>query len=383
MKKKLKKGQLQLALVIAFILGSFIISKLLESTYKPPKKNNTSERILSVEASEISPIDYRMSFKTTGIIEAKNNINIVPEVTGRIIHVHEAFFPGGKFVKNEVLFEIDPRNFELDVQRSTAELIHAKTALYIEQAEADAAISEWEQLNGNREAPPLVARSPQLAESKANLKLAEAQLENSKLNLERTKFTLPFDGRVLNSDIAKGQYVTSGRSYGSVFNQKHLEVKTSLEPHQINLLLNTKDPEVIFHTNYLGKKDFHKGLFKRGFSSLDTGTRFATIRFNFVDSVNDLVPGIFSDIQVYGATVSNVMLLPPSSLQSQGIVWQIQDNQLHKWNPEVIDINNEYIAVKGINKPITIVTSYIPGGNEGMRVNICKSMENKKYSYDK
>src|SRR5690606_3237290 len=110
---------------------------------------------------------------------------IVPEVSGRVVFVHAAFFEGGQFAAGEVLFKIDPRDFELEVARREAEVARAQTVLELAEAESSAALGEWKQIHGKRPAPDLVARKPQMAEAAATLKSARAQLEEAKLRLER------------------------------------------------------------------------------------------------------------------------------------------------------------------------------------------------------
>lgn len=314
------------------------------------------------------PKSHRVSFDTTGTVEAKNEILIVPQVSGRVIVVNEAFFAGGSFEKEAVLFEIEPSDFVLDVERREADVARAITALELEQAEAEASIAEWRQINNDKEPPALVARAPQLSEAKANLKSARAQLEIAKLNLQRTKFTLPFNGRVLESDIAVGQFITAGQAYGKLFDHAALEVKASLDRQQLEWLLETKQPDIRFVTTHLGETLNHQGVFLRGASALDNNTRFAEVRFGFKDVVKAIIPGVFVDIEVYGPEMPNVMLLASSSRQSQNSFWTVDNDALVKWVPDIIYSDNDYIAVKGKSSPITVVTSRVAGGMEGMRI---------------
>ena len=364
-----RAGLLQLAIVLAFIIGSITLSKLLESGYDPPGQNGADDRILIVETTQVSPENYRISFETTGLVQARNEISVVPEVSGRVIAVHDTFFAGGKFYAGDVLFEIEPRDFQLNVKRLDADVARARTALEIEIAESKAALSEWQQLNGDNPVPDLVARKPHMAEARANLQSAEAQLGNVQLDLERTRFVLPFSGRVLTSEIAVGQYVMAGQRYGTVFNIASLEVRASLVDRQLDWLLNTTDPTINIIATYLGKKRHYEGLLKRAASSLDTGTRFATVHFAFRDKVEQLLPGVFAEINIQGPELDGITLLPSSALQSQNIVWQVtSENTLLRREPEIIYQDNDYIAVSGLNESVVVVTSRLSGATNGMRV---------------
>ena len=175
------KGLIQFILVIVFIAGSFAISFSLQSQKSSAGKNIGKERVVFVSAEVIQPEPYRISFDVTGNVEARADIGIVPQVQGRIIEMNENFFSGGLFKAGETLFRIEPRDFELEVQRLEAEVARARTTFNIEQAESKAALEEWRLINGSKKAPSLVARKPQKDEAWANLKAAKAQLENAKL----------------------------------------------------------------------------------------------------------------------------------------------------------------------------------------------------------
>ncbi len=364
-----KKGYIQLALVVFFIIGSFTVSKLLKTSYEMPGQNNAQDRILFVETEKVQPQSYRITFDTTGVVRARNQINVVPEVSGRVIQVHDAFFEGGYFEKDDVLFVIEPKDFQLEVRRLEAELARATTALELARAESEAARAEWQQINGEDDIPYLVARLPQLAEARANLLAAEAMLEDARLNLSRTQFSLPFSGRVVSSNVAIGQYVMAGQTYGVVFDTGSLEVSASLVDRQLEWLLNASNPYINISATFLGKRRHYSGQLKRAASNLDVGTRFATVYFSFKDETYDLLPGVFADIIIAGAQMDGVMLLPATALQSQGLVWLVKEGAiLESWQPEVIFMDDQVIAVKGLQSQVEIVTSQIAGATDGMQI---------------
>ncbi|MFT5702857.1 MAG: RND family efflux transporter MFP subunit [Rickettsiales bacterium] len=371
LKEKIKniiKKNIQLVAVIGFVIGALMISDSLKSNHDIAKNDRTSDRVIFVENKIISPEKHRVSFETTGNVEARGEIEIVAQVGGRIVDVHESFFSGGNFKKDEVLFQIDPRDFEFEVSNLEAQVAKAQTVLELEIAESKAALFEWKQINNDKKAPKLVAREPQLAEAKSNLKSAKASLGNAKLNLERTKFTLPFDGKVLDSSVALGGYISAGQSYGTVFDINSLEVRASLEDNKLRWLLGTNNPEITISTTYLGQTKEYQGKLKRSASSLNTATRFATVRFGFLEEIDDLLPGVFADIKIRGQQIDNVLLIDPSALQDQSTIWAIENDKLVKIEPEIIYSNSNYFVIKAENKEINVVISRLSGVSEGMKV---------------
>lgn len=365
------KGIIQLILVILLIAGSFLISNMLKSERVSMRGAGGEERRIFVETVTVSPQTHRVQFDTTGTVQSRGVIGIVPQIQGRIDTVSDNLFEGGTFTADEILFQVDPRDFKLEIQRLQAAVAQAQTALNIEKAEGEAALIDWRQLNGDKPVPPLVAREPQLKEAHANLQAARAQLANAKLDLERTKFSFPFDGRVISSDLEKGQFVMTGQSYGQVFDLSSLEVQASLEDKQLKWLLGSDNPKIKITANYLGEIKTYDGVLKRSAGSLDQQTRFARVSFGFSEENVDLLPGVFVDVDIEGSTLENVSVLPAEALQKEGHIWIVTtDNTLKKHIPEIIYSTDKNIIIEGLSTNSRVVTSRTAGATEGMEVNV-------------
>ena len=82
---------------------------------------------------------------------ARAMTNLVPQVSGRVVKISPNLVGGGKFKAGEVLLKIDPRDFELGVERAEAAVIRAEVKLETQQAEARAAEDEWNALHPGEE----------------------------------------------------------------------------------------------------------------------------------------------------------------------------------------------------------------------------------------
>lgn len=362
-------GQKQLAFVLLFIVGSIVLAQLLKSTYSLPSEREVPERIWVVETLTVSPQPERITFATTGTVEAKTEIQVVPRVTGRVEQVHPDFYDGGTFQADAKLFTVDPTDFAIEAKRLAAQRIRAASQLEVEHAEADAAIAGWKQLHGDEPIPYRVARKPQLAEAQANLQAVEAELESAQVALARTQFTLPFNGRVLSSNVATGQQVVANQSYGRVFDRRSLEIEASLPDQQLKWLLNAEEPEIWIEVVYLGESRRHRGQLLRAASSLDTGTRFATVRFGFKESMPDLIPGLFARIEVTGAPIPGAMRLPIEAVQDDGRIWLMNaESRLTPHEATLLFSDEHYAIVTGITNTVTVVVSRLSGATPGMQV---------------
>jgi membrane fusion protein, multidrug efflux system len=141
----------------------------------------------------------------TGRLEAVDTVQVRPRVGGYVDGVR--FTEGAVVQKGQVLFQIDPRPFQAEVSRLTAEVAANKAKLELSAANRQRAerLVQDEALSRS-EYDRLVSEEKA---QKAALDAAGAALEAARLNLEFTRITAPITGRVSRAIVTPGNLVTS------------------------------------------------------------------------------------------------------------------------------------------------------------------------------
>jgi RND family efflux transporter MFP subunit len=148
----------------------------------------------------------------TGRLQAVESVEIRPRVSGYIDKV--AFTEGGLVKKGDLLFVIDPRPYQAEYDRASADVKRYKTALALAKIEAtrvqrlkdSGAVSEEE----------LDERQSTVAQAEANVAGSGASLESAALNLSFTKVISPIAGRVSRAEVTRGNLVTGGINGGTL-----------------------------------------------------------------------------------------------------------------------------------------------------------------------
>jgi multidrug efflux system membrane fusion protein len=141
----------------------------------------------------------------TGRLQAVNTIEIRPRVSGSIDRV--AFADGARVKKGELLFQIDPRPFQAEVDRLLAERSRSVSDLALAKANharAERLISAHAISREDYER--LVAAQ---ASAQGALGAVEASLRAAHLNREFTEVRAAIDGHVSRALITAGNLVTS------------------------------------------------------------------------------------------------------------------------------------------------------------------------------
>ena len=138
---------LKIVLPIVVLLAGVAGAKLLGSFRKAPPRVERAAPGPLVEVLAAGVTNVPIVVEGHGEVVAKVAVEVVPQVAGRVVEVSPSMVAGGFFKANETLFVIEPRDYELGVDRSQAAVARAEVQLEREMAEAEVALQEWDELN--------------------------------------------------------------------------------------------------------------------------------------------------------------------------------------------------------------------------------------------
>ena len=143
----------------------------------------------------------------TGRLQAVDSVEVRPRVSGFVSAVR--FTEGAMVRRGDLLFQIDPRPFQAEVDRLRAELTRAQAT--VQRANSEFARAERLRDARTRSSNEEHDRRASFAqESAAQVAAVEAALRAAELNLEFTHVTSPINGRVSRAIVTEGNLVSSG-----------------------------------------------------------------------------------------------------------------------------------------------------------------------------
>lgn len=232
--------------ILILAIGVFAWMRL-RVPVEEPQPERREAQALQTERLELQRTDFPVILDSQGIVRAHFETVLTAQVGGTVVLVNPRFEDGAFFKKEEILLELDSADYESQLISAESNLARAEAALAQEEARANQARLNWDDM-GYTDAPsPLVLRVPQLKEARANVRAAQAELEQAERNLERTKIRAPFDGRVRERLVGLGQAVNATTPLGQIFASDTAEVRLPLTPRQlefVKLPSRTDDPPV-------------------------------------------------------------------------------------------------------------------------------------------
>ena len=368
MKIPISAGMLQIIAIIVLMVLALLFSRAPseEDVLEKSTLKIAENRVVDVPyVSVATPISTENSIEVrgTGSIVVRNSIDLVPQVGGRVIWVDESFRTGGSFSANKTVLRIDPKDFELAVAQAKADRLSAESFFKLTKAESDAAKSNYAILKPDQKAPPLVAKTPQLEQAKAQIAGSVAREQIAKLDLARTNFSLPFNGRVVDSQAEVGQLLNRGQKFGEAFDIDSIEALVPISPKDLSLL----EPAVGRSVQLLLRERTLNATVVRASPNLDKRTRFAQLYLS-IENGTRLYPGSFIDVIIKGPKRKNTVLLPEAAEQINESVWTVDNGKLKKVRPKFINRTLAGIVVEEFELGEGVVLGTVPGAKEGMAV---------------
>jgi multidrug efflux system membrane fusion protein len=142
----------------------------------------------------------------TGRLEAVDAVEVRPRVSGYVQRV--AFSQGSEVRRGDVLFVIDPRPYQAELDRAAAELQRVRSQARAGRSEVERARTLVDKQAISRE--EFESRTSAVQEAAASIRAAESAVARARLDLEWTRVRAPIDGRVGRAEVTEGNLVQGG-----------------------------------------------------------------------------------------------------------------------------------------------------------------------------
>lgn len=316
-----------------------------------------------VHAISIPAREHQYRVASQGSVLPRTDIQLVAEVPGRVVAVSSSFAAGGFFEAGDVLVEIDARDYELARTRAQAALAEAEVRLQREEAEAEVARREWQAL-GAGEPVALVLREPQLAEARAVVESARANLRLAERDLERCRIQAPFAGRVWNKKVDAGQFLARGEPVGRVYAVDYAEVRLPLpldETGYLDLPLEfrgesrAEGPRVTLKARLGGRTHAWEGRIVRTEGEIDAKTRMLTavarVENPYARGSSGRPPlavGLFVEADIEGRSAGRVVLAPRAALRDDQRLMVVDAERRLRFRPvEILRFEWDRVVIGG------------------------------------
>ena len=324
-----------------------------------------------------------------GSVMPAREVEIHPEVSGRVIEVHPSLEPGGIIPAGEMLLKIDPEEYELALSQAQGALAEAEAALEVEKGRQLVAKREWDLFGKDMQnaelGESLALREPQLRQAEARIASQLSLVKQAELELKRTRITAPFDVLVLSEQVDVGQIVSPGSSVASLAGADRFWIQVSLPIDRLSAVLEAAgqghDTVHIF-SDVEGSGDTGvPGRVVRHLGQVDPESRMSQLLLEVIDPL-DLEPheatraplalNTYVRADLDAGTLEDTLSIPRRGLRENGEVWVVDsENRLQVRAAEILWRQGEVLAIaNGIRPGDRVVISPLDDLIPGMEVRV-------------
>ena len=417
--------------VLVLVAGGVITRQVIRNQPKPEIVLPAAPRRF-VRTMLLKKQNKTFRVKGFGTVRPKTELSIVPEVSGKVVERSLGFRTGGFIRKGELLFQIDPADYKLAIERRKADIgqLRADIARLRQeeknhQADLNIARSHLELVSQEIQRNKKLRRQGvissarydqsqqnflrqertvqsiknalallpvQLRQKRAALEANRSELKRAILQLSRTKNVAPFDARVRETSLDVGDFASAGKSVGRIFDVSVLEVPVSLPVEDVRWVFRRIQklsfprsqeeakpffPAARVSWNQFGKKIEWQGWVSLVDSGLDESTRALTLVVEIPEPMKNWVPGehppllvgMFVQVEIEGVTMPDVYVIPRAALRARDHVYLLDDGKLRIQKVQVIRKGQDGVVIKnGVNENAQIILSTIPDPVSGMKL---------------
>ncbi len=300
-----------------------------------------------------------------GHIQAVESVEVRPRVSGYIESIH--FQDGAEVKAGDLLFVIDPRPYQADIDRAQAQRQQAETRVELTRND----LKRAESLRGTKAISDeeYDTRSKAVREAEAALAAVKAAEASAQLNLDYTRVTAPINGRIGRRLITKGNLVQGGGMMPGTL----LATLVSMDPIYCYFTADEqafqryrknghdkssadrKEDLLQCELALVNEKDFpHRGRVDFFDNMVDEKTGTMRMRGVFDNANCVLVPGMFAQVRVPAGPPEKALLIPAVAVGSdQGNKFVLVVNQESVVQPRPIQIGRQHGTMLAVTDGLT------------------------------
>jgi multidrug efflux pump subunit AcrA (membrane-fusion protein) len=361
---------LGVALVVgAILLGNYFIDK----NQKP--KPIFSKTIKTVFVENVENKEIPIILSASGVLVAKNKIEIFSEVQGILQSSNKSFKPGARYTKGETLLSISSDEFKAGLQSQKSNLFNLVTSILPDiRLDFSSEFNKWESYLQSFDMNKVTPKLPTFSSDKEKyfisgrgILTAYYTVKNLEVRFSKHNIKAPFSGVLTEALVTSGTLVRSGQKLGEFIDTDMYEMEVSINSEFADLL---KVGNSVTLTT-LSKSKNHTGTVVRVNGKVDQVSQ--TIKV-FIDvKHDDLKEGMFLEANLVAKSESNAIKVSRKLLVNNQAVYIVKNDSILTLVPvNPVYFGAETIVIKGLENNDKILTQILPGAIDGMIVKINK-----------
>lgn len=342
-----------------------------------PDTDDVSDSVAQIDVVQVGRMDFPVRTEATGRLRPWRQASVSAERGGVVRE--RAVEEGQRVGAGALLARIDDREERIELAEAEAELVEARAEYAVNTRDADIrqvadtsqvaelrmalreAEAAFDQGNATREEVQTLRSELELAQMRAGLDRsavqaatygltqAEQRVEQARLNLERTRVTAPFAGRVANLETEVGQRVAAGEAVAHVLDDRRMKVTVNVLEEDLVRIREGATAQV--HIPALAHDDT-SGVVQGSVYAInpqvedDRGTGRVTVSIPNPDA--DLISGLYATVRLETHRLDDRIVVPTDAVlvrQGRDLVFVVRDGRAQWTYVEVGTRSGNFVEI--------------------------------------
>jgi multidrug efflux system membrane fusion protein len=320
--------------------------------------------------------DVPVYLDAVGTIKALNTVTVRPQVDGKLLSVN--FKEGDDVKKGDLLAKIDPVIYQAQLAQAMAKKAQDEAQLANSKIDLD----RYERLSATAAINKQQADTQRalVAQNTALVQADQAAVDNAQAMLGYTTITAPIDGRTGIRTVDEGNYIRAADTGSSIV------VITQLQPISVLFNLPQQDLSQVNAAfdkaplNVDAQRSDNNAVIDHGVlrvvdNQVDQTTGTVKLKAEFPNAKLQLWPGQFVNIRLLIDTLKQVVVIPTGAVQrgpNGTFVYVVKDDNTVAVRPITVQKQDETQTVvsTGLDAPERVVTTGFVRLTDGSKVAI-------------
>ncbi|MGO4818867.1 efflux RND transporter periplasmic adaptor subunit [Flavobacterium sp. W22_SRS_FP1] len=273
-------------------LGAFITYRILENTSSNTKDKDEKIPAMAVSGIVVQLQTFDNNLSISGSIEANEQVEIRSEVSGIVEDIY--FKEGSKVTKGQILFKVNDIELRAQLRKATTtESLASENERRAQLLLQKEAISQEE-----------------FDVTRADYKLAQAQVQLIRAQIEKTAVRAPFSGKIGLRSISPGIYITPSMLIANLVNTSKLKITFSIpEKYATQVRENSTISFKVAGSN----KNYSATIYAIE-PGVSISTRTIQVRALTENKDGNLLPGLFADVELPLDIIKDAILVPTEAI---------------------------------------------------------------------